>query len=125
MEKLIPSFLCVVLTGPSKEGSKLSLDITQSCSQNYEIFVFMIFYGTCTPIHFWRGFQERSDGRPTSQANVINKPFQNFVSAYNDVNGALLKHLQPYYFQIIAFNAVRFRVAKQLDSEIFMCCVKK
>ncbi|EYC40227.1 hypothetical protein Y032_0624g789 [Ancylostoma ceylanicum] len=34
----------------------------------------------------------------------------NFVSAYNDVNGALLKHLQPYYFEIIAFNALAAEV---------------
>lgn len=29
---------------------------------------------------------------------------QNFVTAYNDRNGSLLKKLQPYYFEIIAFN---------------------
>ncbi|CAJ0590330.1 unnamed protein product [Cylicocyclus nassatus] len=31
---------------------------------------------------------------------------QNFVAAYDDVNGSLLKQLQPYYFEIIAFNTV-------------------
>ncbi|WKY11317.1 hypothetical protein Q1695_003126 [Nippostrongylus brasiliensis] len=30
---------------------------------------------------------------------------QNFVNAYNDRTGSLLKKLQPYYFEIIAFNA--------------------
>ncbi|EPB66032.1 protein tyrosine kinase [Ancylostoma ceylanicum] len=43
----------------------------------------------------------------------ISTPLQqcaNFVSAYNDVNGALLKHLQPYYFEIIAFNALAAEV---------------
>ncbi|KAK6755898.1 hypothetical protein RB195_014347 [Necator americanus] len=29
---------------------------------------------------------------------------QNFVTAYNDRNGALLKQLQPFFFEIIAFN---------------------
>ncbi|KAK5985414.1 Protein tyrosine kinase [Trichostrongylus colubriformis] len=41
---------------------------------------------------------------------------QNFVSAYNDRNGALLKKMQPYYFEIIAFNALAAQVYQNLTT---------
>ncbi|KAK6039091.1 hypothetical protein COOONC_23403 [Cooperia oncophora] len=41
---------------------------------------------------------------------------QNFVWAYNDRNGALLKKLQPYYFEIITFNELAAQVYQNQTS---------